>query len=170
VSERDTGRRRSPADSDEAESVEADLDEVIVAWAEILPDLPVATRSSVQQAQPLSVEGDIITFGVPPRLFEAASPRFRREAETIRAALSRRLGRTLRFTLVARDPFDAGASGGAERAPAPPGAPAHVDLDEAEEDIDPADLVDASGPTGADGLSLLTDGLGATVVEERPRE
>ncbi len=83
------------------------LDDVIVAWAAILPELPVATRSAVQEAQPLSVEDDVITFGVPPRLFEAARPRFHREREAIRDALSQRLGRTARFTLVAHDGFAA---------------------------------------------------------------
>ena len=87
-----------------------ELDDVIVAWAAILPELPVATRSSVQEAQPLKVEGDVITFGVPPRLFEAASPRFRREADAIRAALSDRLGRTARFTLVAHEGFAGNAA------------------------------------------------------------
>ncbi|HEX6312379.1 MAG TPA: DNA polymerase III subunit gamma/tau, partial [Acidimicrobiia bacterium] len=77
-----------------------DLDDVIVAWAAILPELPVATRSAVKEAQPIEVGGDVITFGVPPNLFEAARPRFKREADTIREALSQRLGRRTRFALV----------------------------------------------------------------------
>jgi DNA polymerase III subunit gamma/tau len=145
------------------------LDDVIVAWAQVLPDLPVATRSSVQEAQPLSVEGDVITFGVSPRLFEAAKPRFRREADAIRTALSARLGRTLRFNLVAHEGFTTG--GGVERAPSvPEPAPDAIDLT-AEDPVDPAELTEAAPEDGApDSVGLLRDALGATVVEERPRD
>jgi DNA polymerase-3 subunit gamma/tau len=145
------------------------LDDVIVAWAQVLPDLPVATRSSVQEAQPLSVEGDVITFGVSPRLFEAAKPRFRREADAIRTALSARLGRTLRFNLVAHEGFTTG--GGVERAPSvPEPAPDAIDLT-AEDPVDPAELTEAAPEDGApDSVGLLRDALGATVVDERPRD
>src|SRR5437879_1545567 len=78
----------------EAAAPTVDVDDVILAWATVLPELSVATRSAVQEAQPLSVDGDIVTFGVSPRLIEAARPRFRREANTIRDALSRHVGRS----------------------------------------------------------------------------
>ncbi|MBA2326901.1 MAG: DNA polymerase III subunit gamma/tau [Actinobacteria bacterium] len=146
------------------------LDDVIVAWAAILPELPVATRSSVQEAQPLGVEDDVITFGVPPRLFEAASPRFRREADTIRSALSERLGRTARFTLVAHEGFAGNTA--PERAPASE-LPETVDLtaEEQEPAVDPHELVDAAPDDRAgEPMQMLTKDLGATVVEERPRE
>ena len=156
-----------PAPASDAPSIE--LDDVIVAWAAILPELPVATRSSVQEAQPLGVEDDVITFGVPPRLFEAASPRFRREADTIRSALSERLGRTARFTLVAHEGFAGNTA--PERAPASD-PPETVDLTAEEEPaVDPHELVDAA-PDDRPGepMQMLTNDLGATVVEERPRE
>jgi DNA polymerase III subunit gamma/tau len=163
------GRQRGIPAAEGARPEELALDDVIVAWAQVLPDLPVATRSSVQEAQPLSVEGDVITFGVSPRLFEAAKPRFRREADAIRTALSARLGRTLRFNLVAHDGFTTG--GGVERAPSvPEPAPDAVDLT-AEDPVDPAELTEAAPEDGApDSVGLLRDALGATVVEERPRD
>jgi len=170
--------------------VAVDLDDVIVAWAQILPDLPVATRSAAQEAQPVSLEGDVITFAVPGRLVEAARPRFRRAADMIRTALADRLGANFRFNVVADDSLtgqDApllapGPSTARSRPtrpqPDPPGAvdpspaseaPAAPDFDP--DDFDPDDLVDA-GPaaTSSDTVSLLTERLSARVVEERPRE
>jgi DNA polymerase-3 subunit gamma/tau len=143
-----------------------EVDDVILAWGQVLPALPVATRSAVQEAQPVSVTGDVITFAVPPRLFEAARPRFRRERETIRAALTERLGRTVRFNLVAGDPLGTAtqAHDRGERAE-------RIDEIDLVDDhpVDPGELADAA-PALAEGLDLLADGLGATVVEEHPRD
>ncbi len=102
----------------EAATPSVNVDEVILAWATVLPELPVATRSAVQEAQPLSVEGDVVTFGVSPRLIEAARPRFRREANTIREALSQHVGTSLRFNLVEHEGFS-----GERAAPEKPAAP-----------------------------------------------
>jgi DNA polymerase-3 subunit gamma/tau len=178
----------APAPAPAAPSGPLDLDDVIVAWAAILPELPVATRSAVKEAQPLEVDGDVITFGVPPRLFEAAKPRFKREADTIRDALSQRLGRRTRFTLVAHegftstaDPVAPSAPGGnvseaTEPPPPPPPTsdpdqPPVVDLEPEEAAIDPSELVDARPDEGVrDSMQMLTENLGATVVEERRRD
>ena len=153
------------------------LDDVILAWAATLPELPVATRSAVQEAQPLSVEGDVIVFGIPPRLVEVAKPRFKRNAEAIREALSGRLGRSLRFTLVAHDfavpaeaPRDAAPSSPSGVSPPRPPLPA-ADVDYDDELGDPADLLDLSAAERAvDSVSMLEDQFGASVVEERPRD
>src|SRR5262249_50037782 len=88
-----------------APAASVDVDDVILAWAAALPELPVATRSAVHAAQSRWVEGDVVTSGVPPRLTEAAKPRFRREADTIRDALSQRVGQSLRFNLIAHEGF-----------------------------------------------------------------
>ena len=82
-----------------------DLDDVIVAWAELLPGFSPATRAAVQAAQPLRVDGDVVVFGVAPGLLEAARPRFKKEADTIRAALADRFGRSVKFNLVAAEDF-----------------------------------------------------------------
>jgi DNA polymerase-3 subunit gamma/tau len=52
-----------------------DLDDVVVAWAQILPGLPPATKAAAQEAQPISVKDGVITFGVSRRSVEAARPR-----------------------------------------------------------------------------------------------
>jgi hypothetical protein len=141
-----------------------DVDEVILAWATVLPELPVATRSAVQEAQPLSVEGDVVTFGVSPRLIEAARPRFRREADTIREALSRHVGSSLRFNLVEHEGFSGERT--ATDAPEPP-----PPEDEPEDVVIEADeSATAPGVESTSPTTMLTESLGATVVEERHHE
>jgi DNA polymerase III subunit gamma/tau len=143
-----------------------DVDDVILAWAAVLPELPVATRSAVQEAQPLSVDGDVVTFGVSPRLIEAAKPRFRREADTIRGALSQRVGRNLRFNLIAHEGFSAPSTSAV-----PPETAASVSASEPEEVIEgePGEM-EPGVQSAANPTTFLTESLGATVVEERQHD
>jgi DNA polymerase-3 subunit gamma/tau len=141
---------------------DVDIDDVIVAWAEILPELPPATRAAVREAQPLAVDDGVITFGVPKAHYEVAVPRFKKEADNIRAALSRRLGREMKFKSVPHDGFDADPIKASEP------------LDEEPPDdevLDLAEMVDdATEVPAVDSVSLITQSLGATVVEEVPRD
>ena len=149
----------------EAESPMVDVDDVILAWATVLPELSVATRSAVQEAQPLSVDGDVVTFGVSPRLIEAARPRFRREANTIRDALSRHVGTSLRFNLVPHEGFSG------ERAASAPAEPPDAVPDESDDVIvEPDEGATPPGVESASPANMLTESLGATVVEERHHE
>jgi hypothetical protein len=143
---------------------EVEIDDVIVAWAEILPELPPATRAAVREAQPLSVDGGVITFGVPRQHYDVAVPRFKKEADNIRAALSRRLGREMKFKSVPHDGFE--ADPGASPPPADEEPPPEDD-----EVLDLAELVDDDKHAPAlDSVSLITQSLGATVIEEVPRD
>jgi DNA polymerase-3 subunit gamma/tau len=136
-----------------------DLDDVILAWAELLPTFSPATRAAVQAAQPLRVEGDVVVFGVAPELVEAARPRFKREADTIRAALADRFGRSVKFNLVAAADFVADAPARAPaREPDPP--PEELDADE---------VLDATDAPPEPPEARLTEAFGATVVEDIPR-
>ena len=150
----------SRAPTREAGATPVDVDEVILAWASVLPELPVATRSAVQEAQPLSVDGDVVTFGVSPRLIEAARPRFRREADTIREALSRHVGASLRFNLVEHEGFS-----GEPSSPAPPPPDEEHDVVMEADEAERPPGVESTSPT-----SMLAESLGATVVEERHHE
>jgi hypothetical protein len=143
-----------------------DIDDVIVAWAEILPELPPATRAAVREAQPIAVEAGVITFGVPRAHYDVAVPRFKKEADNIRAALSRRLGGEMRFKPVPHDGFDTAPGGNPDTSPAP------VDEEPPPDDeIDLADLIDEGADAPAvDSVTLITQSLGATVVEEVPRD
>ncbi len=171
VPERQTGSvpERQTGSVPEPEPVpvgEVDIDDVIVAWAEILPDLPPATRAAVREAQPLAVDGGVITFGVPKAHYEVALPRFKKEADNIRAALSRKLGRRMMFKPVAHDGFDAPVE-----AVAPVGGEPRDDVTDDDEMLDIAELVDAPAEAPAvDSVSLITQSFGATVVEEVPRD
>jgi DNA polymerase-3 subunit gamma/tau len=153
----DTAPESSPAPAGEV-----DIDDVIVAWAEIQSGLPPATKAAVSAAQPLAVDDGVITFGVPRAQYEVALPRFRKEADNIRAALSRLLGREMKFKPVPHDGFDAD--------PATSNAP----LDEEpppDDEIDLAELVaEDGGAPAVDSVTLITQSLGATVVEEVPRD
>jgi DNA polymerase-3 subunit gamma/tau len=174
-----TAPSTSPApDGDEP----VDLDDVILAWAALLPSLPVATRSAVQSAQPLRVEGDVVVFGVSPTLLGQARERFRREADTVRAELANHLGRRVKFNLVATEEFGlTGESRSGERAPrasadrtttsdsAPPSSAAPPATHESDE-IDLRDVIDAPPEDGSPSVNLLREHLGATVVEEVPRD
>jgi hypothetical protein len=112
----------------------------------------------------LSVEGDVVTFGVSPRLIEAARPRFRREADTIRDALSRHVGASLRFNLVEHEGFSGEPVASASPAPPPP--------DEEHDDavVEPDEAATPPGVESTSPTSMLAESLGATVVEERHHE
>jgi DNA polymerase III subunit gamma/tau len=143
---------------------EVDIDDVIVAWAEILPDLPPATRAAVREAQPLAVDKGVITFGVPTAQYDVAIPRFKKEADNIRAALSSKLGRHMMFKPVKHDGFDADPDKTSDASAA--------DISDDEEMLDIAESVDALGDQApaVDSVSLINQSFGATVVEEVPRE
>jgi DNA polymerase-3 subunit gamma/tau len=153
------------ADVQSTPAGEVDIDDVIVAWAEIQTGLPPATRAAVSAAQPLAVDDGVITFGVPRAQYDVALPRFKKEADNIRAALSRLLGREMKFKPVPHDGFDADPAKPADSSTAP--------LDEEppdDDEIDLADLVDDAAAPAVDSVTMITQSLGATVVEEVPRD
>ena len=156
-------KAKAKAEADAAAPT-VDVDDVILAWATLLPELSVATRSAVQEAQPLSVDGDVVTFGVSPRLIEAARPRFRREADTIRDALSRHVGTSLRFNLVSHEGFSG------ERAASAPAEPSDVPDESDDIVVEPDEGASPPGVESASPANMLTESLGATVVEERHHE
>ncbi len=150
------------------------LDDVVVAWNQVLDRLPAAVKRSVQEAQPLSVDGNVVTFGVSRTQMETVKPRFVKEADAIRAAFIEELGAPPRFKFTVHD-WSGSADGGRSRsgrgAPdpePPPDLEPPIDLIEPE---DPDELVDAPSVPGAavDSISRLTDAFGAKVVDEQPR-
>jgi DNA polymerase-3 subunit gamma/tau len=170
-------RATPPAGENENGGGDVDLDDVIVAWGAIVPDLSPATRSAVQNAQPVRFDGDVLVFGVAPELLHAARERFKREADTVREALAGRLGRRFKFNLEAAPQFSMAAAApgdtatsraagmGSGDAPPAPDAPEPGD-----ETYAPEDLVDAPPDLDAAPVSRLRSELGATVVEELPRD
>lgn len=152
------------------------LDDVIVAWAAVLPTFPMSTRSAVQDAQPIAIKDDVVVFGVNPRAYDRSAARLKRDAPAIRAALAEHLGVGPRFSVVkdeslsdsltSRGPRPAGDDAAEEPPPAPP--PEAVD--EPEEIVDLTELVDAPKAEAAvDSVLRLQNDFGATVVDEIPR-
>ncbi|MET0421002.1 MAG: DNA polymerase III subunit gamma/tau [Acidimicrobiia bacterium] len=175
---------------------DVELDDVVLAWGQILPTLPPATRAAASEAQPIALDQGVITFGVPPASMRAAEPRFRKEADAIRDALSARLGTTLKFKLAPSESFapsraDTPSVARESQSPArarppravddPPIGEPPVDLlaDDPDHEAlgdrdDFANLVDHDAPAApdaaVDSVTKFTQSFDATVVEELPRD
>lgn len=159
-----------------------DLDDVIVAWNAVLESMPRSLRSSVQEAQPLVVDGNVITFGVSKTQIDNVKPKFQKAADQIREKFIEELGSSPRFKFTIHS--WTGANGGG-RAPQPAGPQAEAPPEGVADDpgpephpedapidlVDLDQLVDAPPATGAavDSVSRLEDAFGATVIEEVPR-
>jgi len=164
--------------------VELDLDDVIVAWNAVLESVPKSLRAAIQEAQPLRVDANVITFGVSKIQIDNVKPRFVKEAHTIREKFIEQLGSSPKFKFAEHS--WTGTNGGNARAPRqgptleavpdePDGADPGPDEPPADDHVidlvDMADVVDAPKGTGAavDSITRLEDAFGATVVEEVPR-
>jgi hypothetical protein len=155
-----------PPPEEAVDAPPVDLDDVILAWSDLLGELPPATKAAAQEAQPLSVDDNVITFGVPPGQLPNAKPRFQKEADTIRDALSSRLGRRMLFRLIAHEGFESEPQRSSSRA-----EPALDDTPPDDDVVDLTELVDADANGAAvDSVSVIAQRLDATVVEERPRD
>ena len=151
-------------------AVDFELDDAIIAWANVLAGLPKALATAIMEAQPVRVDGNVIVFGVARSHIDTVKPRFQKDADAIRQAFIRELGGPPRFSFT---PHEWGDGEGpphrqarAEPEPEPP-----PDREEIVDIGDPSELEDApmsEGPA-VDSLSRLADTFGATVVEEQPK-
>jgi DNA polymerase-3 subunit gamma/tau len=148
------------------------FDDVVEAWPAAFATLKAPLRAVIQEAQPIGMEEGVIVFGAPPgKRFETINARFRSEAAAIKAALEPLLGSEPKLKLIPHDfgahdalkPVSVGDTSSAPVAEEPP-PEEHIDIADIEqfEDAPPAEIPD---PT-----SRLVAGLGAQVVEERPRQ
>jgi hypothetical protein len=158
-----------------------DLDDVIVAWSQIVPRFSPATRSAVQQAQPLRFDDDVLVFGVAPQMLGAARDRFKSQADVVREAFIEKLGRRFKFKLEAAPQFAIdGPSGAGDSTPDasrpdPSSEQSHdegrpPDAEPPPEIVDPDEFTEVASETDPPPVNRLRDALGATVVEEVPRE
>ncbi len=90
-------RRRRPRRPAVDPSTTFDLDDVIVAWAAVLDALPRSLRASVQEAQPVAVDGNVVVFGVARTHIDAVRPKFQKNADAIRDVFIAELGSPPRF-------------------------------------------------------------------------
>ncbi|HEY7438505.1 MAG TPA: DNA polymerase III subunit gamma/tau [Acidimicrobiia bacterium] len=159
----------APAGDDPSADAELVLDDVIVAWARVLEGLPRALRTVVQEAQPLAVEGGVVTFGVSKRQIDTVKPRFQKDADSIRQAFITELGKPPRFKFTVHDWTGDGRSARTTPVVEEPPPPAYDD-EQPIDLVDPDELVDApAAGAHVDSISRLESALGATVVEEQPR-
>ena len=68
-----------------------------MAWAGVLDAIPRSLRASIQEAQPVSVDGNVIVFGVARSHIDTVRPKFQRNADAIREAFIARLAGPPRF-------------------------------------------------------------------------
>jgi DNA polymerase III subunit gamma/tau len=160
----------APPGPSSAPLVVTQFDDVVEAWPAALASLKAPLRAAIQDAQPIGMEDGVIVFGAPPgKRFETINARFRSEAAAIKAALEPLLGSQPRFRLRAHDfeTIDAlkpvSGTEPATAAPEVPGPPAQEEL------IDLDELTEAPDAAAPDPAARLVAGLGAEVVEERPR-
>ncbi len=142
---------------------------MIVAWAAVLDALPRSLRASVQEAQPVAVEGNVVVFGVARTHIDAVRPKFQKNADAIRDVFIAELGSPPRFKFT---PHEWGeGEGPPHRLVAVPEPEPPPPEDEPIDLVDPDELVDAPADAGVavDSLSRLADTFGATVVEEQPK-
>lgn len=132
-----------------------ELAAVIEAWAQIVPELPPATRGAISGAQPIRIDDNVLIFGVAPELLAAAKPRFKGTAEKVRTALAQQLGFNFQFLLEAA----------VHLSTAEPSVSIETSTED-EETIDISDTVSAPDENPDGLMHLLERELGATVVEE----
>jgi hypothetical protein len=127
-------------------------------------------RASIQEAQPVGVDGNVIVFGVARTHIDTVRPKFQRNADAIREAFIARLAGPPRFKFT---PHEWGeGEGPPHRLQAVPDPDPEPEIEEEPIDLaEVAELDDAPNTAGAavDSLSRLTDTFGATVVEEQPK-
>ena len=133
---------------------------MILAWAAILPTFPPVTKAAAQEAQPIAIDGNVVTFGVPKNLFEATKKRFQDQADAIREGLTAQLGRVLRFKMEPVDGFGAltpSASGPASSSQSSTATNGDEPPHHEEEAIDLTELTDmAPADAAVDSVGLLT--------------
>ena len=127
----------------------------------MLEALPRSLRSAVQEAQPLTVDGNVITFGVSKPQIDNVKPRFQKEAHEIREKFIEQLGAPPRFKFAVHS-WTGNGPGAAQRGPAggaaveveeaPPVADDEPGPDEPHIDlVDPHDVLDAPATRASDG-------------------
>jgi DNA polymerase-3 subunit gamma/tau len=142
------------------------MDQVIESWPLVLAALSAPVRSQVDLAQPIGVDGDVITFGAPSVHVKRINAKFRENAAAIKQAFAGSIGGVPKLKVVADESF------ATDLAAVPPTAAGDPLPDDPpfEEPIALDELVDdPSQAPPVDSATRLVRELGATVVDDRPR-
>ena len=178
-----------PADS--RSRADVDIDDVILAWAAILDRLGPSTKAAMREAQPLALDGPVLTLAVPRAHFATATGRLKREAENIREAIRAEVGVAFQFKPVPTDDVVGAAAaapetdapetgepprhapGTADDAPPSDGPPPGLDVPPPDDDdyVDAREIANAPvADVAGDSVSMFTRNFDATVVEEVARD
>ncbi len=170
---------------------DVDIDDVILAWAAILDRLGPSTKAAMREAQPLALDGPVLTLAVPRAHFAAATGRLKREAENIREAIRAEVGVAFQFKPVPTDDTVAGVVADVPdtaAASTPPPAPVADEAsserpdepspglgepppDDDDEYVDAREIANAPvADVAGDSVSMFTRNFDATVVEEVARD
>jgi len=158
----------APADPGTDVAFAASLDDVIVAWAQVLESIPRSVRASIQEAQPIAVDDGVVTFGVGRLALDSVKPRFQKEAPAIREGFLTVMGRIPKFRIVQHD-ITVEAPPSVEpdrprRSRAEPVAPEPVR--ELDDEVHPDDISDEVVDATVSSKARIESMFDATVVEE----
>ena len=164
---------------------DVDIDDVIVAWPQIIDTLGPATKAAMREAQPMSYTDNVLTLAVPKVPFATATGRLKSEADNIREAIRAQLGIAPKFQPIAHDGFGAPKTGGEAPAagaspddaadpvgePPPDEEPPPSYLTADDDYVSPDEMNDAPvADVAVDSVGLFTKNFDATVVEEVTRD
>jgi len=158
----------APADPGTDVAFAASLDDVIVAWAQVLESIPRSVRASIQEAQPIAVDDGVVTFGVGRLALDSVKPRFQKEAPAIREGFLTVMGRIPKFRIVQHD-ITVEAPPSVEpdrprRSRPEPVAPEPVR--ELDDEVHPDDISDEVVDATVSSKARIESMFDATVVEE----
>ena len=76
------------------------LGDVNASWSKVIMLLSPASQSAIKKAEPIKLEGDVLTFGVAPEDIEEVKQRFKKDASIVRGFLESLHEHTFRFQIV----------------------------------------------------------------------
>lgn len=79
------------------------LRDIIVSWPKVVELLSVASQEAINKANPIKLESDVLTFGVPSDEIEEVKARFKKDAAIVRGFLESLHETSFRFQIVADD-------------------------------------------------------------------
>lgn len=75
--------------------------DVQAEWAKVVSLLSPASQESIKKANPIKLDGDVLTFGVAPDEMDDVKARFKKDAAIIRGFLESLFEKSFRFQIVA---------------------------------------------------------------------
>ncbi len=97
------GALKKQAPESKAPAKKLTVKDVSASWPKVIDLLSVASKASIKKAQPIKLEGDVLTFGVDPTELDEVKARFKKDAALVRGFLEGIHETSFRFQLVPGD-------------------------------------------------------------------